>query len=418
MNNFDTSKIFDEEQARDLDANDSLASFRDLFHLPAHLGAPSAYFCGNSLGLQPRGVRAILEGELDAWSRYGVDGHFDAERPWFRYHEFFLEKMAPLVGAKPTEVAIMNGLTTNLHLLMVSFYRPTKARHKILIESGAFPSDRYAVRSQAHFHGFTSDNAIIEAEHEQLLEILQERSDEIAMVMVGGVHYYTGRLFDLEAVASAARASDVVVGFDLAHAAGNVELKLHEWGVDFAAWCTYKYLNSGPGSTAGAFVHERHSQRTDLPRFNGWWGHDPETRFLMEDPFVPMAGAGAWQLSNAPVFSMAPLLASLDVFDDAGFIKLREKSRQLTDYYLALCGALIDAGAPFRLLTPRDGAHRGAQLSLFFDERGRDVQKALQAAGCVVDYREPGVIRAAPVPLYNRFHDVWRLASTIKEVCS
>ncbi len=405
----------DRGYARKLDQDDLLREFRERFHIPTQEnGEPTIYFCGNSLGLQPKGVRADIEQELEDWAALGVEGHFDGRDPWYAYHEKFAEGLSDIVGANPEEIVVMNTLTTNLHLMMVSFYRPTEDRFKILMEGGAFPSDHYALDSQADFHGFDPEEAVVKLEprpgeetlrDEDILLAIEELGDELAVVMLGGVNYYTGQLFDLEAITQAGHAVGAKVGFDLAHAAGNVPLDLHDWGVDFAVWCSYKYLNAGPGATAGCFVHERWADAPDLPRFAGWWGTDPETRFQMAPEFAPQPGAAGWQLSNAPVFSMAPLKASLGLFDEAGVERLREKSLGLTDYLLYLIdGMPSDA---FEVITPRAAKSRGSQVSLQAKRDGKKLFDALQAEGVICDWREPDVIRLAPVPLYNSYEDVW-----------
>lgn len=401
------------EHARTLDAEDPLAELRERFCLPEKAGEPAVYLCGNSLGLMPKEARTLVDEELEDWARLAVDGHFEGRRPWYAYHEPFEEPLARVVGARPSEVVCMNGLTVNLHLLMASFYRPTKARYRIAIEQSAFPSDRYAVQSQARFHGFDPKDAVVvlkprEGEHllrtEDVQRYFAEEGESVALLLLGGVNFLTGQRYELGPIAKAARAAGVVVGYDLAHAAGNVPLSLHEWDVDFAAWCSYKYLNAGPGATAGAFVHERHGNDPTLPRFAGWWGTDPKTRFEMTEDFVPQPGAAGWQLSNAPVLSMAPLLASLRLFDEAGMAALRKKSEALTAFLLAL---LEDVPAEkATLLTPADPAHRGSQLSLKVRGDARVLQQALERHGVVCDVRPPDVIRVAPVPLYNSFADV------------
>lgn len=412
----------DRDYALELDARDPLARFRDAFHFPTRAdGSPVVYLCGNSLGLQPRGVQADMEQELEDWAELGVEGHFDGRDPWYSYHEKFSELLAPVVGAKPEEVVVMNSLTTNLHLMMVSFYRPSADRYKIIVEGGAFPSDQYAVASQAHFHGFDPDEAVVELEprpgettlrDEDVLTAIEEHGDQLALVMLGGVNYYTGQVFDFESITRKGHEVGAAVGFDLAHAAGNYPLELHDWDVDFACWCTYKYLNAGPGAIAGCFVHERYAESPELPRFAGWWGNDPETRFEMSETFVPQRGAGGWQLSNAPVFSMTPLKASLRLFNEAGMRELREKSLALTDY----AHSLIDdiPGDAFELITPRAAERRGCQLSLLASGDGQALFDTLQSEGVVCDFREPDVIRVAPVPLYNSFEDVWAFCDILR----
>lgn len=407
--------------AAEMDAQDPLAKFRAQFHIPQHEGRDCIYFCGNSLGLQPKAVEAAMAQELADWKNLGVEGHFHGKHPWMPYHEFVAENAAYVVGAKPSEVVMMNGLTANLHLMMVSFYRPTKTRYKILIEHTPFPSDIYAVQSQAKFHGFDPADAIIEmkpraGEHtlrqEDIEEIIAREGQSIALILIGGVHYYTGQFFDIARITEAGHKQGCMVGFDLAHAAGNVLLKLHDWNVDFACWCSYKYLNSGPGAVAGAFVHERHAKSFDLPRFAGWWGNDKSVRFKMGPQFQPMAGAEGWQLSNPPIFALAPARVSLDIFREAGMENLRSKSTQLTGYLEYLLHNLKLAS--LKIMTPANDAERGCQLSITVQGNGRKVFDALQKAGVVCDWREPDCIRVAPVPLYNSFSDVYRFVEIFK----
>ncbi|MEQ8324798.1 MAG: kynureninase [Vicingaceae bacterium] len=405
------------QYALERDKNDELRDFRREFLFPQHDGKPVIYFTGNSLGLQPTSAKEAIEIELEDWAKYGVDGHFQARNPWFSYHEPFKSLLSPLVGAKDEEVTPMNGLTANIHFLMVSFYRPKGKRYKILCEAKAFPSDQYALESQVRFHGYDAAEAIIEVapragEHlineEDIYEILANRGDEIALVMIGGVNYYTGQLFDMKRITEAGQRAGAIVGFDLAHAAGNVALELHNWGVDFAAWCSYKYLNSGPGSVAGIFVHEKHGKNAKLNRFAGWWGNDPSTRFLMEKGFVPDVGADGWQLSNAPVFSMAVHKASLEIFKRAGMKRISAKRDQLTAYLEFVVSDVSDstAGLDIEIITPADPSKRGAQLSLLTHGSGKGLFDALAANGVIADWREPNVIRIAPAPLYNSFADV------------
>jgi kynureninase len=413
----------DESYALAMDAADPLASYRDQFHIPLQPnGAPSIYFCGNSLGLQPKAVRTLLDQELDDWARLGVGGHFKENAPWYSYHELCRESGARLVGAQPGEVVMMNSLTVNLHLMMATFYRPTRDRHKILIDAPAFPSDLYAVQSQVRHHGYEPQDAVITlgprtGTHgigpEDVEETLEHHGREIALVWWNAVNFYSGQYHDVGRIAAAARRQNCVVGLDLAHAAGNVVLRLHDWEVDFAVWCNYKYVNSGPGAVGGCFVHEKHGKNLDLPRLAGWWGNDPATRFRMqlEPRFVPRAGADGWQVSNPPIFSLVPLRASLDLFDRAGMSALRSKSERLTAYMEFLLERI--PGHCFEIITPRDPARRGCQLSIAAKERAREVLQALEAAGVICDFREPDVIRVAPVPLYNTFHEVWRLAQII-----
>jgi kynureninase len=405
------------------DAQDPLKNFREKFFIPKHSdGRDVIYFTGNSLGLQPKTVRAYIEQELKDWETLGVEGHFHAKNPWMPYHEFLTEQMARVVGAKPFETVVMNSLTVNLHLLMVSFYRPTAERHKIVIEAGAFPSDQYAVQSQIKFHGFDAENSLIELkprEGENCLltqdieRTMAENAGSIALILLGGVNYYTGQAFDMRRIAEAGHLAGAVVGFDLAHAAGNIELQLHDWNVDFAAWCSYKYLNAGPGGVAGCFVHERHAERFELPRFAGWWGHDKETRFLMPPRFVPMRGAEGWQLSNPPIFQLAALRASLDIFAEAGMRALTEKSRRLTGYLEFLLNRIQDSR--ITIITPANEIERGCQLSIRVRDADKKLFKALTDRGVIADWREPDVIRAAPVPLYNSFADVYRFAEILKD---
>jgi kynureninase len=413
-----------EEFSRQLDAEDPLRAFRERFHLPAGAdGVPLIYFVGNSLGLMPRATRQIVKQELDDWARRGVDGHFDAATPWYSYHETLREPAARLVGALPDEVVCMNSLTVNLHLLMATFYRPTKSRHKILMEDPAFPSDTYAIKSQIAHHGFEPNESLLLAraragEHairqEDIAALLEERGPEIALVLFAGVNFFTGQLFDIAEITAAARKHGCIVGIDLAHAAGNVPLALHDWKVDFAVWCSYKYLNSGPGAVAGAFVHQRHASNRELPRLAGWWGNDPATRFRMhlEPEFVPVPSADSWQLSNPPILALAPLRTSLALFDEAGGMeKLRAKSEQLTGYLEFLLDEM--PSRIFSVITPRQPNERGAQLSILVHEHPKQLFKKLEAAGVKTDFREPNVIRVAPVPLYNTFHEVWRFAQIL-----
>ena len=412
-----------EAHALALDEADPLREFRDEFHIPRHGDAEQAYFCGNSLGLQPKAVRGALIDELDGWANLGVEGHFLGKHPWMPYHEFVRESLAACVGAMPSEVVAMNSLSVNLHLMMVSFYRPTTQRHGILIEAGAFPSDRYAVESQVRFHGFDPATSLIELEADEpggtismqaIERVLAERGNEIALVLWPGVQYRSGQAFDCKEVARLAHAQSCIVGFDLAHGAGNRVLDLHDSGADFAAWCSYKYLNSGPGAIAGCFVHERHA-RSDRPRFAGWWGHDQATRFRMGPEFVPTPGADGWQLSNPPILALAPLRVSLEIFQRAGMAALREKSIRLTGYLERLIQQrLTDV---IDIATPRDPARRGCQLSLRViggRERGRALFEHLSVAGIIGDWREPDVIRISPTPLYNRHADVLRFVRAVE----
>lgn len=411
--------------AANLDATDELKDYRNRFHIPSANGKSLIYFCGNSLGLQPKSTRAYLEQELTDWQNLGVEGHLHAKNPWLYYHHFLTDATARLVGAKPIEVVVMNSLTVNLNLLMISFYRPTAKRNKIMMEYMAFPSDQYAVENQVKFHGYNPNDAIIELMPREgensirttdILAKIDEHKDELALIMIGGVNYYTGQLFDMATITSHAKncSSDIVVGYDLAHAAGNVKMQLHDWGVDFATWCSYKYLNSGPGGTSGVFVHEKHAENNLLPRLSGWWGNDESTRFKMQKGFIPQQGAAGWQMSNAQVLSMAAHRASLAIFDEVGMDKLIAKSKLLTGYleFLLLSGKRKD----FKIITPEDVAQRGCQLSIVMNENGKKTFDALTQNGVIADWREPDVIRVAPVPLYNTFEDVYRFAEIFHAV--
>lgn len=408
------------EFARQLDAKDPLAGFRNEFHLPVHNGQPMVYLCGNSLGLQPKAVKSAIDQELNDWAELGVEGHFNGKNPWMYYHHFLSEKAAKVVGAKSSEVVIMNNLTANLHLMMVSFYRPTQTRYKIMMEVSAFPSDQYAMESQARFHGFDPNDAIIELcprpgeytlRTEDILAEIEKHKDSLAIVMMGGVNYYTGQAFDMKTITAAAHAVGARAGFDLAHAAGNLHLQLHDWDVDFAVWCTYKYLNSGPGGTSGVFVHERHGNNPELVRFAGWWGHHEKDRFLMKKGFIPMEGAAGWQLSNAQVIPMAIHKASLELFDRAGMANLRAKSELLTAYLQFI---LEDFKDQLSIITPSDPGARGCQLSIIVKENGKKLFDYLQEQGILPDWREPDVIRMSPVPMYNSFEDIYKIGRALR----
>jgi kynureninase len=413
------------EFAAQMDSRDSLRGYRDRFHIPkAPDGRDCVYFVGHSLGLQPRTARGYIEQELDDWAKLGVEGHFHAKHPWLPYHRLLTDHAARIVGAKPVEVVVMNSLTVNLHLMMVSFYRPTKQRHKIVIEGGAFPSDQYAVNSQIRFHGLDPAQSLIELKPrsgeatlraEDILSLIDREGDSIGLIMLGAVNYSTGQFFDLQSITRAGHAKGCIVAFDLAHAAGNVPLQLHDWDVDFAVWCSYKYLNGGPGCVAGCFVHERHASE-DLPRFAGWWGNQEPTRFLMGPDFQPTPGAEGWQLSNPPIMAMAPLRASLEIFDEVGMTALREKSISLTGYLEFLLESC--RSQEFSIITPRDPAQRGAQLSLSIPKRGRVVQERLAEDGVLCDFREPNVMRVAPMPLYCTYTDVHRFVERLSAALS
>ena len=408
------------DYARNQDENDPLGGFRERFHIPLSPdGAEQIYFTGNSLGLMPKTTRAYVEQELADWERLAVEGHVHAKNPWLPYHEFLTEQMAVVVGAKAGETVVMNSLTVNLHLLMVSFYRPTGERYKIVIEKGAFPSDQYAVASQIKFHGFDPSDALIELTPRDgestlrtgdIVETINREGASIALVMLGGVNYYTGQAFDMQAITDAGHKVGAVVGFDLAHAAGNLELKMHDWDVDFAAWCSYKYLNGGPGAVGGAFVHERHANNFDLPRFTGWWGHDKATRFLMGPEFHPIAGAEGWQISNPPILQMAALRASLEIFSEAGMTALRAKSEKLTGFLERMINGVDDAR--ISIVTPNDPVQRGCQLSIRVGDK--KLHEQIVSQGVCADWREPDVIRVAPVPLYNSFADVFYFVEILR----
>lgn len=418
------------EFAKSLDAIDPLRSFRDEFYIPRHEGVEALYFTGNSLGLQPKQTASYLNEELVLWRERGVDGHFEGKRPWFHYHKYAKETLATVVGAEPSEVVAMNSLTTNLHLFMISFYRPTKERYKIITEAGAFPSDQYALESQVKFHGLDPEDAIVEVKPrdgeeilctEDIIKAINQNGDELALVLFSGVQYFTGQFFDIKSITEAGHKSGALVGFDLAHAVGNVPLNLHNDEVDFAVWCHYKYLNSGPGSVAGAFVHRKHGNNAELPRFAGWWGHNEDERFLMKKGFKPMPGADGWQLSNTNVLTTAALLASLDIVERAGLDRMREKSEALTGYLEFLVHKKF-ADNQLKILTPSTKEERGCQLSISLPGSGSEVFDSLLKEGVVADWREPnlgeghaGVIRVAPVPLYNRFEDVFRFVQLLKK---
>lgn len=410
------------EYAQSQDQNDQLKSFRDRFFFPQHNGKDVVYFTGNSLGLQPKSAEIYLKQELEDWHKFGVEGHFEARRPWYSYHEFFSAPLAKITGAKESEVVAMGSLTANLHSLMASFYQPSNTRYKILCEKKAFPSDTYAMQAQARLHGLDPKDVIVEIappkgetliSEDSIIEKIFELGDSLATVMIGGVNYYSGQVFDMAAIADAAHKVGAYCGFDLAHGIGNIELQLHQWQVDFAAWCTYKYLNSGPGSVGGIFVHENHHKRR-LPILAGWWGHDKETRFKMEPEFIPMQSAEAWQMSNAPVFNMAIHLASLEIFTEAGMERLIEKSRGLTDFLeFVIDDAARSTKTDLEIITPRDHKRRGCQLSVVAHGHGRTLFDKISSEGVIADWREPNVIRMAPVPMYNSFEDVYRFGQIL-----
>jgi len=402
-----------------MDQEDPLRRFRDQFYFP---GQGKIYFAGNSLGLQPKQTKGFVETELKAWEELAVEGHFEGKNPWFHYHKFTKDHLSKLVGAYPGEVVSMNNLTSNLHLLMVSFYRPTKSRYKIIVEKGAFPSDQYVIETQLKFHGINPEEGLIEIaprqgefclRSEDIFNEITMNGDSLALLLFPGVQYYSGQLFNIRDITKAVHETGGIAGFDLAHAAGNVPLQLHNDEVDFAVWCSYKYLNSGPGGVAGVFVHEKHGNNPDLPRFGGWWGHNEENRFEMKKGFMPMIGADGWQLSNVNILSTAAHMASLQIFDEAGIENLREKSLKLTGFLEFLLNDLKNGN--FQIITPEDPLKRGSQLSLLFGEKGGSIFNALSKNKISVDWREPNVMRISPVPLYNSFSDVFRLHEVLKE---
>jgi kynureninase len=408
---FDGTKAF----AARLTAEDPLAGFRERFHIPKKAdGSDAVYLCGHSLGLQPKSARKFIEQEMADWEKLGVEGHFQAANPWMPYHELLTASTARLVGAEPDEVVVMNSLTVNLHLMMTTFYRPTKQRYKILMEANAFPSDRYAIVSQLKLHGHDAETSLIEmaprdgqtyVRIEDIKERIEAEGASIALILFAGVNYYNGQVFDFSRITRAGHAKGCVVGFDLAHAAGNLRLRLNEWNADFAIWCSYKYLNAGPGAIAGCYIHERHARNTELPRLAGWWGHDKESRFRMGPEYRAIPTAEGWQLSNPGILSLAALRASMEIFDEAGMERLRAKSERSTGYLEFLLKQ--DSSKRFEIITPADPAQRGAQLSLRIPKDGKRVCERLSAAGVICDWREPDIMRVAPVPLYNSYMDVY-----------
>lgn len=421
--------------AAQLDSEDPLRSFREQFLFPQFEGRDVLYFCGNSLGLQPKHAQAYLQEELTRWAELGVEGHFKGDLPWTRFHKALAPASAHVVGANEHEVIVMNTLTVNLHLLLASFYRPSGQRYKIIMEAGAFPSDQYAVETQLRWHGFNPEEALVEVvphegatclENQDILDVIKQHGETVALVLFGGLNYYTGQLYDMEAITKAGHEAGALVGFDLAHAAGNVPLAMHDWNVDFAVWCTYKYMNSGPGALSGAFIHERHALNPETPRLAGWWGYDTAQRFNMKKGFIPTPGAEGWQVSNAPILAFAPMRASHSLFLQAGMDAIREKSLKLTGYLEFLLQQITPK--PFRIITPSNPAQRGAQLSLLTDAEGRKLFEFLSSRGVVCDWRAhnlpgednskgggAGVIRIAPAPLYNRFVDVFQLVALIRQ---
>ena len=412
------------EFAQQLDAQDKLSKYQEEFIFPKVNDKKVIYFTGNSLGLQPKRTKKYIDEVMNDWANLAVEGHFYAEKPWWDYHERFANPLSKLVGALPAEVTVMNTLTVNLHLLMVSFYRPTKSRYKIICEEKAFPSDQYMFQSQVHFHGYKTEDAIVEikrrnGEHnirlEDVLAKIEEVGEELALVLIGGVNYYTGQVFDMKTITAAGHKAGAYVGWDLAHAAGNVKLELHDWNVDFAAWCSYKYMNSGPGNASGCFVHEKHHHDAALPRFAGWWGHNKERRFKMEPTFDPVHGADGWQISNLPVLSLAPYLASVEMFDEIGMEALIEKRNLITSYLEFILQEIDkEVDSTFEIITPSNPAERASQLSVLLHGEGRSLFDYLMENGVITDWREPNVIRLAPVPLYTSFADMYEFGQILK----
>lgn len=420
--NFENTREF----AQQLDAKDELRNYRDEFFFPKVNGKEVIYFTGNSLGLQPKRTKAYVDEVMTDWANLAVEGHFYSEKPWWDYHERFAAPLSAIVGAKPSEITVMNTLTVNLHLMMVSFYRPTAKKYKIICEEKAFPSDQYMFQSQVKFHGLDPKDAIVEikrreGEHnirlEDVLAKIEEVGDELALVLIGGVNYYTGQVFDMKTITAAGHKQGAYVGWDLAHAAGNIELQLHNWNVDFAVWCSYKYMNSGPGNASGCFIHEKHHNNADLPRFAGWYGHNKERRFKMEPDFDPVHGADGWQISNLPILSLAPYLASVEMFSEVGMDKLIAK-RNLITAYLEFILHEVDKeieGTEFEVITPANQEERGCQLSVFLHGQGRDLFEYLMKNGVITDWREPNVIRLAPAPFYCSFEDMYEFGQILKK---
>ena len=410
--------------AQQLDAQDQLSHYQNEFSFPQVNGKNVIYFTGNSLGLQPKRAKTYVDEVMNDWANLAVEGHFYAEKPWWDYHERFANPLSKLVGALPSEVTVMNTLTVNLHLLMVSFYKPTATRYKIICEEKAFPSDQYLFQSQVNFHGYATEDAILEVkrregEHnirlEDVLAKINEVGDELALVLIGGVNYYTGQVFDMKAITEAGHRVGAYVGWDLAHAAGNIELHLHDWQVDFAAWCSYKYMNSGPGNASGCFIHEKHHSNSELPRFAGWWGHNKERRFKMEPQFDPIQGADGWQISNLPVLSLAPYLASVELFAEIGMEALIAKRDTITAYLEFVLREIDrEVHGNFEIITPSNPLERGCQLSVFLHGEGRSLFDYLMKNGVIIDWREPNVIRLAPVPMYTSFEDIYRFGQILK----
>lgn len=416
--NFEASS----EYAQLKDKEDKLAAFKHKFYFPQINDKDVIYFCGNSLGLQAKTVEAAVQQELDDWKNLGIAGFLKAKNPWMYYQESFKKPLAAIVGCSEDEVTVMNSLTVNLHLLMLTFYKPTSAKFKVIMEAGAFPSDQYAVETQVKHYGYNPDEAVIEIapregektlRSEDILAVIEENADNLALVMLGGINYYTGQLFDIKTITETTHKSGAIAGFDLAHAAGNVKLELHNWNVDFAVWCSYKYLNGGPGAVAGVYVHEKFATNPSTPRFAGWWGNDEKARFKMEKGFIAKPNASGWNISTAQILNMASLKASLEIFEEAGFENIVSKGKELTAYLEFLLKQLTNSS--FEIITPANKESRGAQLSLYFKERGKEIHEKMISSGIVVDYREPGVIRVAPAPLYCSFEDVFKFYIILKE---
>ena len=421
--NFENTLAF----AQELDKKDVLRSFREKFYIPIINGKESVYFTGNSLGLQSKSTQEFILDELEDWASYGVEGHHHARNPWLNYHELFPELLQDIIGAKPEELVVMNQLTVNLHVLITTFYRPEKTRFKIICEAKAFPSDQYAIYSQVLLHGLKPEDVIVEIaprhgehtiNHEDILKAIKENADELALVIIGGVNYYSGQVFDMQSITKATHEAGAFCGFDLAHGAGNIELHLHDWNVDFACWCSYKYLNSGPGGVGGVFINEKHLANKELLRLAGWWGHDKSSRFEMGKDFDPIPTAEGWQLSNAPVLSMAAHKASLEIFAEAGMKNIFAKGKTLSDYLLFVIDE-INKSAPEKLIeviTPRGEKEKGCQVSMLMLKNGKGIFNELKKQGVISDWREPNVIRVAPVPLYNSFEDIFRFGEIIKSI--
>ncbi|MCL6218451.1 kynureninase [Zunongwangia pacifica] len=418
---FENSREF----ARQLDGKDPLAKYRNEFIFPKINNENAIYFTGNSLGLQPKSAQSYVNDIMKDWGDLAVEGHFQADKPWWDYHERFAEKLSKVVGAKPKEITVMNTLTVNLHLMMVSFYRPTKKRYKIICEEKAFPSDQYMISSQVRFHGFNPEDAIVElkkrdGEHnfrtEDILAKIEEVGEECALILIGGVNYYTGQVFDMKTITEAGHKIGAFVGWDLAHAAGNIKLELHDWNVDFAAWCSYKYMNSGPGNVSGCFINEKYHNKKDIPRFEGWWGHNKDRRFLMEPEFQPEDGANAWQISNAPVLALAPYLASLQMFDEVGMDALIEKRNKIVAYLEFILHEIDkEVDSTFEVITPANQEERGTQLSVFLHGEGKELFNYLMQNGVIPDWREPNVIRLAPAPFYCSYEDMYEFGQILKK---